>query len=384
MKTDIPKTQIALVYLLSAYIFYATFKSIIAFPFDIYIPILFTSVIFVLINISRSRFLAPNILLIILAVIIYTPTIFNYQTPILSEKVLRIVTVMLPICLIAINIRIDSQISVLLAKSVFLLGTILALICIFYLNSTGLSAQRGGFSAPILISRSALLTSLSAIYLLLNGKINIYLFSALTPVYIYVAIATESRGPFAAYFIAMLPFIYTFARKSRGVFYLILPAIIAISIFSVNSLISSTSRFSSLFNGNLDVSSTTRIDAWEAGYSKFLTQPLGHGIDSFKNENIYGLISGIYVPLEYPHNFIIEVLYESGIFAFIFITFLVFIAIKRLVSTHPLTLSLVSTFLIYFTVNSLVSSDVPGNKEMWAFIFLAIAATRRKNENGTE
>lgn len=111
--------------------------------------------------------------------------------------------------------------------------------------------------------------------------------------------------------------------------------------FNVNTLLLSMNDFSSI----------ARIDYYQFVINQFLEIPLwGYGYGS------YGLLYLGDDVVFYPHNLLLEVLYEMGLISLLFIIYMIASSLKRARNSEVLR-----AVLIFVLINSMVSGDIPGN-----------------------
>ncbi len=136
-----------------------------------------------------------------------------------------------------------------------------------------------------------------------------------------------------------------------------------------------------------DISTLHRIWAW-AKCIELIPQNLflGIGTGGFRPIGI-ALFPWLNVTYAYPHNLLLEVLTENGIFAFALLIVLLILTIKRLISlnTKYYDLSLVLFLLfLHFFLNAMVSGDITMNSDLWLVMGLIIASDLIPVKNSCE
>lgn len=360
--------QIYLTHCISLVFFAATFRSL--------LPGLPDPTIFLILSSCLLLIMAPNykpnyklaVAIIFLAIQLLT-ILYNNDSLQTVEKFLRLSFITFPLIIISGYININTRTIDTFEKDLLLLGVVV--LFVFSINFFGnTQAARGGAAAPILVSRSLLLFSLMALYSMLNKKRYKLLYFFLFVSGVYAAILTESRGPLGAFLISAI--IMVTLKRVSIISRILLLIITPLIILGLTSSSESLSRLTDIFNGKFDTSITTRLEAWWVAFAGFIDRPFGHGLGNFINEGIYGTVNGVSEVLKYPHNFILEAAYESGVFFLLFIIVIFMVSIKNIFASPTLKDSWIPSVFIFTIFNSLFSSDVPGNKEMWIMLILCL------------
>lgn len=116
---------------------------------------------------------------------------------------------------------------------------------------------------------------------------------------------------------SLLFFMFSMALVAIGLVFLSFEQIINPEEYPVQ-----IARFLSLTSG-ADSSVLGRFDAWEFSVERFLQNPLGHG---------FGTFPAYYHGMEYPHNVVMEALFELGVLGGVAVITLVGISVKWVVS----------------------------------------------------
>lgn len=351
--------------------YYNTFKSLMPDIIDLTpLLLLISSVLIVQSFVNYGLNLRHAFILLFVAVQVF-PAIYNITNAEYNTKFARLMLITIPPMLLAASIEIDIQRIKIFSKYLRMYGYIILGVCLLYYLTNNGDITRGGFDAPILVARSILIFALLMIHSSIHGYIKPKIGIPISVLSIGVAVVSGSRGPLVAFLIAMLILVASTYRNSRS--NKLMVSVLSAFILSVYLLPSPyTTRLSNILSGSLDVSSLTRLEAWQAAASAFSSNIFGHGLGSFSNENIYSLLGYQYIALAYPHNFLFEGAYESGVL-FLVLIFITIIAISlHLALNKELGLSWIFPLLVFSLINACVSSDIPGNRELWILTVLAI------------
>jgi len=182
-----------------------------------------------------------------------------------------------------------------------------------------------------------------------NSFLNFFLIIAA----IFLMLASGARGPFVAMFIAI--FFAKFNIKPKYLLLVLLCTLLLpylIELTTVADYLLSKQDFSNFNRINLITSSFELIKEnlyFGIGYGNF-----GSYSKAFDDSILF-----------YPHNILVEVLVENGIFLFILFIFMI-IRTFYLGKNNPF----LSTVFIYTFINSLFSGDINGNAVLFVSIFL--------------
>ncbi|MDZ4232633.1 MAG: O-antigen ligase family protein [Dietzia sp.] len=187
---------------------------------------------------------------------------------------------------------------------------------------------------------------------------------AATVILLVVAVGAGSRGPLlgAALAVALI------VVRTRGGALLVAGAV-AILWYLLPTL--ERRFFPERLFGLDDNSAVARSESAQRVIEHIQAHPLGTGIGSLQHVVVSSTIDG----LVYPHNVLLEIAGEAGLFAALVFVGVVAWAIWRLwrrgeTLGDKLTLAL----LVYFLVNALVSGDINSNRGLWLFLGVAVAA----------
>jgi O-antigen ligase len=201
------------------------------------------------------------------------------------------------------------------------------------------------------------------------------------------------RGPFLATIAAMGVAFYRGTRLGAEGFFIrkniliSLSAILGVAIwfyFSGNMLFNTTTldRLWMLQSVGGEGSVNTRFWFFGQAWDNWHTAPIiGHGIGSF------GFLLGWRDVQVYPHNIILEILVELGSVGLVLFVALLYLSTRRLemrfVHTDPYV-ALVAMLLINTFLNSLVTSDLSGNRVLYAALGLAAGFTQGARRMGND
>ena len=193
---------------------------------------------------------------------------------------------------------------------------------------------------------------------------------ALIPFAILATISTGSRGPLLASGVAILTTVLVVMMRRRarpGLVFLVTAVSGATAILIVSSGAAGLDRVA-------QGSDSGRWGLFGSTFQLVLANPLGIGWGNLAGYlPDYAAIDGFTL---YPHNFFLELAVEGGIIALVGGTCLLFVVFRRLWQSARLGRSavapLVLAFLVYGVVNSLLSSDIVGNRMMWLAIGLGL------------
>lgn len=209
-------------------------------------------------------------------------------------------------------------------------------------------------------------------------RVGLALLSALM---IITALNTGSRGPILAAGMAVtlaLLFAPVFARRrGRTIFAFVLIAG-AGSFLAFQSGKDGLGRILSFLGGEGDASSGARAQFWEFAWYYALETPTGLGWGAFAS--IPAAVGAFVVEgAVYPHNMVIEIALEAGLFAAATISIILLVSLFRMrsLATTPATV-VIFALLIFTSMNSMLSGDINDNRLMWALIVAAWAIKRTK------
>ena len=208
---------------------------------------------------------------------------------------------------------------------------------------------------------------------------------AAIPLLLGVMITTGSRGPFIGILLTWLVAIFICYKQMSKVWFplFVIAGAIALSMLFVKLPEISTERIARIWRSGYELKSASqsRMEMFIWAASRFIEQPvLGHGTGAFAVDR------GGIDERKYPHNIILELLYEQGVVgaavlcAFLWLIFRRWRQAANLVKSYLLTPEIYGAvhlagllFLFTFT-QAMKSGDVDGNRIMFFYAGLVIAA----------
>lgn len=208
---------------------------------------------------------------------------------------------------------------------------------------------------PIWLSRIAFSLSIMSIFGIHNGKtLKKIIRIAIVIVTSFLGIITYSRGPFVAFLAVLMIALIPRLRKGRFrisitllIFLTILLLLITVSWYPlINFEISRSLQYRFSIQ---QIVNSGRINLWRYVFSKIELNSifLGNGPYKFSSD------------LKYPHNIILEMLYETGILGLLSFIFFVFSTIKR---RRDMIFTLV---FIFYLICALFSGDLNSNFQLF-------------------
>lgn len=218
---------------------------------------------------------------------------------------------------------------------------------------------------------------------LLFGKLSKFKRVLLTLIFlasVYLMFSVGARGPFLALLASFIPVLYYMlhfrkdsVRINGKVNILIgFSALIAAYLFYIFTTDKIPSTIRRLFviveQENMGASAGSRFDHYKFGIQlwkeKFM---LGHGIGSWP------LLNGSIDTTSYPHNIFVEILVELGIIGLLIFVLVHLKVIPLLHKTNrlrnPMSIA-ITTSLLFFLINALVSGDLNDNRYYFAALGL--------------
>lgn len=206
---------------------------------------------------------------------------------------------------------------------------------------------------------------------------------ALVP-FTLVLIASGSRGPLIGLVLSIVVVLLFFdLGRTMQAGRLLMIAAIAFLSFFVGLQFGpgeSVQRIEDLTGGGSAVSSEARMILFSTSIEGIARSPLGHGWGGFERTAVHipYTTNNVY---RYPHNFILEALFEGGWLVGVILTFVVCWA-----NIHSAKLALhcrcietkgLFAMLFYCTINALVSGDLNDNRFMFALTALSLGLSVR-------
>ncbi len=253
----------------------------------------------------------------------------------------------------------------------FCLFIILNFSVILNINLNELQRIEIGVINPIWISRfSGFFILLIFVFKLYKSKTLQFLFSLILFSIIFLS---GSKGPLLA---LLISFIYLNVRYIKVIALVLISFILLFTALPSDNLILFffKKRFLTLNPNQVELTELIEGDRLDL----FITT-----VTNFFNLNILKIFSGIGIGNSsflyfnslinerwYPHNSLLEILYESGPFFLLIFLYGLFIIIFKSVNKN------ISVFVLYFFINSFFSGDLPLNSYLFLFIFIYL---RNKN-----
>lgn len=185
----------------------------------------------------------------------------------------------------------------------------------------------------------------------------------LSPVLVGGMVLCESRGPMLAALVALTVVSLSASKQARG---MALLGVVGVFLTAAAALAAKPERFTSL----TDASASVRFQLWEETYALGLTHPLaGIGWGNLYDYEDPALRLGT-DSVQYPHNVPLEVASEAGLIALAVLVLAIVLAVRsqwRAARTGVVELAMLG-LLVFAVMNSLVSGDIGGNRELWVAI----------------
>jgi O-antigen ligase len=180
---------------------------------------------------------------------------------------------------------------------------------------------------------------------------------------------TGSRGPILSAMIAVagVVVVLMMRRKVRAWIVVVLVGAIVLAFVALSS-----SGIAGLERLTSD-SDSGRSSLINDSIAVFLAHPLGVGWGNLGTYIAFGAADGARV---YPHNILVELLVEGGVFAIAGFVALVLVALKnvalRMLESEGFVEPILLALTLYALANAQVSSDIVGNRMLWVFLGLSI------------
>lgn len=259
-----------------------------------------------------------------------------------------------------------------LIKAIALVGMVVATVSIVYIACAGVgSITRFALPAqnPIWFARGMGMSLLATLFLLelTNKKLERFVYIFFISIMLFLLYTAGSRGPALALIASLFFYFFLLQRKrfnflKKLFFFLLIFISVKLSVVIAPEHI--WNRMLNLFS-RFDLTTFYRLRAFETAKDLFFDNPLkGVGTAGF----------GYFNMLSYPHNIVLELASELGIWgglAFISLVFYAgYLGIKLLKNKKAsfLELNLNKTFFaifIFTLINSQVSGAVYGNYQLW-------------------
>lgn len=186
---------------------------------------------------------------------------------------------------------------------------------------------------------------------------------------LFVALLSGSRGPVLAAVMALLFVIVStsmlrryFLRAVAGIFLVLGTAVVWASFSSSDGL----DRLLDFLGGKSEGSAQARIELWEYTLRQIADSPLGIGWGGFQT-----------VVFDYPHNLLLEIAVEAGLVIALLTTVILIMSLKKYVKNDgDLYRATLLALFIFSIANSMVSSDLNGNRLVWIMLATAWATSQ--------
>lgn len=281
--------------------------------------------------------------------------------------------------------RRDLDLFVMLTFAVLAFGALLFLLALLSGSAHTVVPERFSLTAqeyPIYLGRASADGLLIAIYLILAAirpAVRLCAFAA-APALLVALIAAGSRGPLVAFvfgLFTLLALVAASGRARRRLFPVIGALLIAIVFVPLLVPASSIGRSLSTILGSASgLSSNGRSELWSEAYRAFAGHTLsGIGWGGFAALNPEEL---------YPHNILLEVAVELGVFGVLFVVGIVAGVTRRLTwmwrsarSADKLLTTLLIALFLTALVNAMFSGAIQDNSPVWLWAGVAVGMSAR-------
>lgn len=198
----------------------------------------------------------------------------------------------------------------------------------------------------------------------------------------YFVIASGSRGPALAVAAALALVVLTVpARRRIGRLLLITGVVAGLWLFMLTSDLSGAERIRDSIYGGAPVSQI-RVLIWNDALAAIPHVPAGVGWGDFWSVLHPGARhTTTYV--QYAHNLILETFVEGGWIAGVAVIVFIVLSLARLRRIGGTYGSALYGIAVFFVVNAMVSSDVNGNRTMWAALAIGWVAVSARDAGST-
>lgn len=363
-------------------------------PFNITIATMALSLIFCTIWFlsHTSSFKPIPVLLVLLLFATFAPGIVNAPSiPAASTKMLEVFTGTLTAS-ICLTILLDRQEFILRYLKITHFIALVGILNFLTGGITTLLLLQGGGEVdrvamfgvnPIEFGRLAgALFLVSCLFIINKTKIKI-----ITPYWYFMAglgllagMLSGSRGPVFAAIIVMAFYLMLNLKLKRINLKIILISVCIILgfVFTVYRLIPESSYeriVGTILSGKTDDSMNLRAISYDKSLYIILRHPSGIGWAGFVTW--VNLFDGM--PYQYPHNILVEIFLEGGwIPGFVFVSLMGYSFIKIVKNRQNYLYGLLACLYFYYLINAMVSSDIVGNRTVFALLFLIIGVPLKK------
>jgi hypothetical protein len=238
----------------------------------------------------------------------------------------------------------------------------------------------------IVLSRGLGLGFISGLFLLkpeLSKIKKIMIFMIIFLFFIYM-ILTGSKGPIIALLISLI-FYFLFNPYKKKIinnkYVLLVFIMLGFLMVKYLRLILSAFDFTFIENRTKGGSFSSRLELYEILLNDFYNSGVFNLLFG-KGTGNYGFLFSGMDQAEYPHNMILEVLYENGIIGLIILLTIIFVLLisffKKKIIKGKMYLFVIC---IYFLINSFMTADIAGNIFFFIFGYFALSRNTRLSLN---
>lgn len=184
-------------------------------------------------------------------------------------------------------------------------------------------------------------------------------------------LASGARGPLVAAAASLVVGLILDMRRSRRLRAFLALALVGVSLALLYSFAPEASqvRIYGLLSGDIGSSGLTRVHLYGLAWDAFLQRPLGLGLGGYVTVAPSGYL--------YPHNLLLEVLAEGGLFVFtLFGAWLAWVFRASLRARHDFVGSVAFSLLTFTAMNAMFSGDVNSNRLLFLATGMCLAAAR--------
>jgi len=342
-------------------------------PFDLTVASGGVVLVSVVARVASGARLPTQMGIVVLFLVVLAPSVIGVApSEYAREKALNFFTLTV-LAAIAPAVLVSSRRSAdLLLTSLAFFGSFAAIYALVYGQRTEFGNRLGlgpDGSGPIGLGR---LAGLAAVVLLANALYG-YRFrrtaAAFAAVSAVTVVLTLSQGPLLATAAGGVIVLFGGRRHTNVLSFKVVAglAVVGVAATAGASLLSAQQGRAL---SELGTSETARLEMWELVLGERWSLFLGNGFGSFSANGE--------IVAEYPHNLVLEVLYESGGFAAAVTVALVVAGLvaARSVSRRGLVGVTVAGVLVATLINAMVSADLNGNRPLFMMISVALTLSR--------
>jgi O-antigen ligase len=325
------------------------------------------------------------------SLLVFATVLAIYILPSLDQeygltKTLTFLQSLLPVLFVILIGPIRQQDHKIICFTLFLGAFLLALASLSSDPTTIVSSRASVGYDPIVTGQRIGLGLLTAFFLVLSEKIIVSRFLTLSfliasmILFIVTMLSTGSKGPLIASSIALVCVIAVRIHLPKQRIFAILRVVLLLSIGFFASLLIPTITYQQGFdrmigslNPDQSESITERNSNYELAWSGFVNSYfLGIGTGGFS------YVKNVGYP-DYPHNIILEVAVEQGIFGIACLFAILFFSFRqciKLMRSQNIYSTILASLMLYSFVNTNFSSDISGHSVVWMLggvIFLPLS-----------